>query len=220
MHESVREIFPDFSKRFEGYVHWMYLDVKGLVTIGIGNLIDPEASAVSLPFADKNTGVAASQAEIRSEWRAVKARQDLKNRLFPVFDPLTRLRLSDAAISALVRKRLAGNQEVLERTFDDWAAWPADAQLGVLSIAWAVGAAFAPKWPKFTAACRAGDWLTAAAECTLREEGNPGVIPRNQANRLLFGNAHEIVSRNLDPARLQFPTSLRPASSAGNAASS
>ena len=36
MHSSVQAIFPEFSKRFEGYVHWMYLDIKGLVTTGVG----------------------------------------------------------------------------------------------------------------------------------------------------------------------------------------
>src|SRR5580704_1499007 len=50
MYSSVRDIFPNFSKQFEGRVGWMYLDVKGLVTIGVGNLIDPLPAAVGLPF--------------------------------------------------------------------------------------------------------------------------------------------------------------------------
>ena len=41
-------------------------------------------------------------------------------------------------------------------------------------------------WPKFTAACNMGDWIAAAAECKMEEAGNPGLVPRNLANRQLF----------------------------------
>ena len=50
MHPSVKSVFPSFSTKLEGRVPWMYCDVLGLVTIGIGNLIDPEEAALHLPF--------------------------------------------------------------------------------------------------------------------------------------------------------------------------
>ncbi len=192
MHDSVRQIFPQFSQTFEGYVHWMYLDIKGLVTIGIGNLIDPEELTTGLPFVDKTTGAPAGRAEILDEWRRLKANLELAQRGHRACEAVTRLRLSDDAIANLVRKRLAGNEEVLKRSFPAWDDWPADGQLGVLSLAWAVGAAFSPKWPKFTAACHRGDWLGAAEHGRLREAGNPGVVPRNAANALLFRNANAV----------------------------
>jgi hypothetical protein len=204
MRESVRVFFPEFSRRFEGYVHWMYLDVKGLVTIGIGNLINSPETVGPLPFTDKTSGAKATRAEILTEWNAIRARQDLKNHRYTAFEPLTRLRLSDDAIADLVRARLGGNEDVLRNTFQDWDSFPADAQLGVLSLAWAVGAAFAPKWPNFTAACRAADWSAAAGHCKLKEDGNPGVIPRNRANARLFTNAANVVAQSLDPERLYF----------------
>jgi GH24 family phage-related lysozyme (muramidase) len=34
MHQSVLDVFPRFTSEFEGRVSWMYLDIKGLVTIG------------------------------------------------------------------------------------------------------------------------------------------------------------------------------------------
>lgn len=37
MHDSVRDYFSRFSVEFEGVVQHTYLDVKNLVTIGIGN---------------------------------------------------------------------------------------------------------------------------------------------------------------------------------------
>ncbi len=38
MKESAKKVFEVESVRLEGYVPFMYLDVKGLVTTGIGNL--------------------------------------------------------------------------------------------------------------------------------------------------------------------------------------
>ena len=41
MRPSVFAAFPGFITRFEGRLPFMYLDTKGLVTTGVGNLIDP-----------------------------------------------------------------------------------------------------------------------------------------------------------------------------------
>ena len=38
MHMSVRNYFIKFNEPIEKRVPYMYLDVKGLVTIGVGNL--------------------------------------------------------------------------------------------------------------------------------------------------------------------------------------
>lgn len=40
MHQPVIDAFLDFTIPLEGKVSSMYLDVKGLVTTGIGNLVD------------------------------------------------------------------------------------------------------------------------------------------------------------------------------------
>jgi hypothetical protein len=52
-----------------------------------------------------------------------------------------------------------------------------------------VGTALPRGWPRLTAALRAQDWATAAAECEIRSEGNPGVVPRNERNRQLYLDA-------------------------------
>jgi GH24 family phage-related lysozyme (muramidase) len=213
MHDGVRQIFPEFSKRFEGYVDWMYLDIKGLVTIGIGNLIDREHVATALPFTNKATGAAASRDEIAAEWHDLKNRTELAQRGHKACEAVTQLRLSDDAIADLVRRRLAGNEEVLKGIFPAWENWPADGQLGVLSIAWAVGAALSQKFPKFTAACRSGDWLAAAEHGRISEQGNPGIAPRNVANKLLFRNAAAVISQGLERSRLFYP---EPVPSGGN----
>jgi len=37
MFSSVQSSFPAFSAKFEGRVPYMYVDVKQLVTVGVGN---------------------------------------------------------------------------------------------------------------------------------------------------------------------------------------
>lgn len=185
MRPEVRAQFPAFTARYEGRIPWMYVDVKGLVTIGLGCLIDPVGMATSLPFVTA-TGEQASSSEIRAEWGVVKHTPGLPQKGAGAAKQLCRLRLPEKAIDELARYRLDANERVLLGAFPDWESWPAAAQLGVLSMAWAMGAGFTKKWPKFTAACRALDWAKAAAECKMREAGNPGIVPRNKKNAELF----------------------------------
>jgi len=205
MHTDVNEIFPSFSKKFEGRVSWMYLDIKGLVTVGVGNLIDPVEQALRLPFVHKVDGSVATQAQIRDEWSNLKRQQELAKRGHRACEDITDLRLTEEGIDTVVRERLATNEAHLKKTFTEWDSWPADAQLGVLSMAWAMGSGFTPKWPKFTGACKEQNWTNAAKNCKMREENNPGLVPRNQANLHLFTNAASVVERGLDPTLLYYP---------------
>ena len=56
MYASVRSNFISFTTPLEGSIAYMYLDVKEYLTIGIGNLIDPVALALPLPFVHKSEG--------------------------------------------------------------------------------------------------------------------------------------------------------------------
>jgi GH24 family phage-related lysozyme (muramidase) len=208
MHPSVKAKFPDFSTTFEGRVSWMYLDIKGLVTIGIGNLIDPVQLALTLPFVHDGTVTVASQADIQAGFNAVKARQDLRKCNYSVFAKVSPLRLTDQTIDTLVLQQLERNVTVLDATFPGWETWPADAQLGIASMAWAMGAGFTSKWPKFSAACRALDFDTAARECQMNASFNPGLVARNHANQRLFQNAARVVALGLAAEVLQFPNDL------------
>jgi GH24 family phage-related lysozyme (muramidase) len=192
MYQTVRDAFFDFNVRFEGYVPWMYLDVKGLVTIGVGNLIEPLTQEVlNLPFeyADQ-PGSQATTDDIREAWNAVKSRTDLKLQGGGAFQSLTNVRLTTEGIKSLVEKKLLENESFLRsRYFANFDSWPADAQLGLLSMTWALGAGFVNKWPKLHSACLNEDWDTVAAECHINDVGNSGIKPRNDADETLFSNA-------------------------------
>jgi IPT/TIG domain len=222
MYPSVRSAFPSFSTRFEGRVSYMYLDIKGLVTIGVGNLIDPVSLALPLPFVHKSDLAAATQDEIQTDWQTVKGRPDLDQvkDYLQQYDALTALKLTDNGIDQLVLSKLDSNEAALKRTaeFADLDSWPADAQLGLFSMAWAMGAAFGPGYPKFRAACAAKDWNTVATESRMDDTNNPGLTPRNVANHTLFSNAAQVVQQSLDFSVLQYPSDLsttQPSQSSG-----
>jgi GH24 family phage-related lysozyme (muramidase) len=208
LYQSVQEAFIPFSTRFEGRVTHMYLDVKGLVTVGIGNLIDPVDLALALPFVHKQDESPATQDEIRAEWESLKADKDeLAKAGWTACTPRTQLKLTDQDLDALVLSKAAQFEATLRSTTPEFASfdsWPADAQLGVLSMAWAMGPAFGNGWPNFRAAVATGDWDGAAANCRMAEAGNPGLVPRNDANEQLFHNASNAVQQALDFSILQY----------------
>ena len=204
MYDSVRDLFPSFSKEFEGRVPFMYLDIRGLVTVGVGNLIDPVSQALELPFVHEGKGDAASRAEIEAEWQMLKSQLQLAHQGHQACESITRLRLTEAAIDELIIARLHSNEVLLRKRFIEWDSWPADAQLGVLSMAWALGPGFPSKWPKFTAAIKTKDFDGAAAHCRMHEADNLGVKPRNDADQLLFTNAAAVERQNLDRAELHY----------------
>lgn len=176
----------------EGSVPWMYLDILGLVTTGIGNLIDPVESALALPWTiGGNANVPAAKHEINAAWHTVKAAQSMKllggaNKRWA---DLTDLRLTQEGIEHVVRMKQLANESVLRHRWPDYDDWPEAAQIAVNSWAWACGPAGA--WPKFDAALKARDWATAAKEGHIEDSKNPGVRPRNAWQVALFAEAAE-----------------------------
>jgi GH24 family phage-related lysozyme (muramidase) len=207
----VRDSFYDFNAPLEGAIPWMYLDILGYVTVGVGNLLPDEAAAATLPFYQNDDPLdAASDDSKRQGWRDVHARQDLAKRGHPPFAAVCGLRLSDSDIRSLVDGKLMQNEQTLKASFPQFEDWPADAQLALLSMSWGLGPGLAAGWPKFTAACRVKDFAAAAAECRMNEVGNPGVVRRNDANQALFRNAAAVLNpeNTYDPSTLYYPTVL------------
>lgn len=140
------------------------------------------------------------------------------------FGAITTLQLGDDAINTLVLSKLDQNESALKNVseFSGYDGWPADAQLGLLSMAWAMGPNFAPGFPSFRAACFAatsaaasGDlqgaataWSQAADQSHMDDSANPGLTPRNDADHILFTNAGKVILQGLDPSILQYPNAL------------
>ena len=223
MHDSVRSGFLDFITPFEGRVEYMYLDRKALVSVGVGNLVDfsqdpgvgdPAAPAKELPFVHKVGGASATVDEIAAEWQLLKDDPSLAEAGHLACEPLTHLMLTEADIDALVSGKLSQFESVLRQTpaFADLDNWPADAQLGLLAMAWALGPAFGPRWPKFSAACAAQDWRGAAAEAF----SSDFAPRRHEVHLKLFENAAVSAETGLDLETLLYqppPPVLRAGSS-------
>jgi hypothetical protein len=220
MFSAIQSGFPAFSTMFEGRVPYMYLDIKGLVTVGVGNLIDPVEVAQALPFRFKNKpginapGSPATADQIAVEWQTIKNDPTLATKGYKACEPIITLELSDDAIDSLILDRLMHNESFLKRQpwFQGFDTWPADAQLALLSMAWAMGPAGPGAFPNFRVACQNLDFSKAAAECKMNEVGNPGLIPRNQANFTLFSNAAIVLASEAQGSfqrpNLYFPRAL------------
>lgn len=204
----------------EGDVPYLYQDVKGLVSIGIGILLDAEGNteppeeALSLPFVHLEDGTRASREEIADEWRRIKrlgknAQGLTAAKLGHTYArPFTRLRLTPETINAQAMRKFAWMDAELAKRFPDYPVWPADGQMGVLSLSWANGPWF--RYPKCEAALRLLDFRTAAIESFMKEEATiSGLRPRNRANNILFRNASVVQQQSaLDPDALFYPRDL------------
>ena len=196
--------------RVRGRVRYMYLDVKGLLTIGIGNLIDPIGLALTLPFVFKaDPSTAATQDDITADWNAVKGDSTLAQQGHLAADPITKLMLTSNSINSLVLSKADQFEATLKQTteFSSFDTWPADTQLGLMSMAWAMGPAFGPTWPNFRHDCSGQDWTAAAKACHMDETNTPGLAPRNAANRALFLDAALAASKQSDFSVLQYTIS-------------
>ena len=199
MKDAVLNIFYDWSKQFEGEVNHMYLDCKGLVTIGIGNLIDPISAAMTLPL-KRNDKSLATATQISAEWHLIKSHTELAREGYQAAGRLCLYHLEPADIATLVDNKLKSNEAFMKlHYFKNWDSFSACAQLACSSMAWACGAG----WPMIFKNCSRSvlnlDWAAASLECSIDSQGNVGVIPRNKANIALFLKAAD---SNQDPEAL------------------
>lgn len=195
---SVRARFVAFSAPLEGVRNHLYLDIKGLVTTGIGYLVDSVERVTGLPWLHAD-GLLASQEEIRAEWVRIKAAQHLAQAGADAAEKLCRLHLSPEAIERLTQQRLDAMARELGRHLPGLGGWPASAQLAAMSMCWAVGVAGLTKgFPKCCRAMALEAFDEASDECLIQTTGNPGIAPRNARNvKLLLAAAH-VVETNGD----------------------
>lgn len=190
-----------------------YSDVKRLITTGAGILIDPLGLCLSHEWWIGERR--ATLVEVAEDWNALKTRAnamttaELLRWTASAQAPLTSIRLKADYAAALTLKRARLNFDyITKHLIPRLESAPADAQLGVLLLSWAVGAGFDktnPPRTDFVDACNAEDWLLAAAHARLREAGNPGVVARNRHQDRCFANAATVKARGLDPAALWWP---------------
>lgn len=198
MFQDGLKAFFQMSKKFEGYLPWMYVDKENLVTTGMGDLIDPIGTALPLPWRHGIGGNFASPSDITAAWNTVKhsgkAGSGGGNQ-----GGLTDLRLDDDGIQQLINSKIANNESILRARFPNYDNLNTDAQIVLNSMAWAMGPNF--NYPKFQSAINqlVPDYAAAAAQAYMPDNpqhsmdypaiSNPGLRPRNVANQILLKNA-------------------------------
>jgi GH24 family phage-related lysozyme (muramidase) len=181
----VRAGWLEFTDRFESCTNFAYWDVRGLVTISYGVLIDPfTPDVLFLPWRYPS-GELASADDATRDWRRVKG-MPAALVASSYRDAIAGLHLADAYVDALALERLDAMVRALEVALGPLDRFPTQVQQVMCSLAWAEGTGWVHHYPKFLAAIAAGDWATAADESRINETGNPGVRIRNQANRALL----------------------------------
>jgi GH24 family phage-related lysozyme (muramidase) len=219
---------PLKTEELEGCVPTCYLDVLGLVTVAIGNLVDASPAggssepALGLPFVRIADGEPATREEIAAEWQRVKAtwtcspNVDAKrcpNRKqcgahggWRVAKRVCQLQLTPAGVEQVVNAKLDANDAELTRRFPRFQEWPWQAQLATHSMAWACGAWF--RFPRLAAALQADDFARAAEECHIAETHGGTIVTRNKRNKALYRAA---VGQGVDapPFDLDDPTDLQ-----------
>lgn len=217
LQQSVIDAIPEIFGRWEGAgLSYMYADSKGYVTTGTGNLIDPIHVALALPWKHPD-GTAADAAYITTEWTNVKnAYPHVQS---TACAKLTTIRLDANGLADLINKTVALDWAYLCGIMPALPALPADAQLMVISSAWAWGPGFCRVWdtiiPGHGNAFKAAmstpnpDFVTATKmmqEASAREERrNPGIVPRDRGEAVMLANAAAVIAAGDDPTKLWYP---------------
>jgi len=152
----------------EGPVRFMYLDKLGLVTVGIGFMIDPIDKYIGEwgNSFKKKDGTPASPDEVTAEFNRVKSMQTQKG-AWKNFEPDAELFLPAPAMKPTVLKILRQKENALQtdwrkQFFEKFDSFPPDAQMGVLSTAYGGMYNSTPAQIAFNTACKNQEWATAA----------------------------------------------------------
>lgn len=170
----------------EGSIPHMYLDTKGLVTVGVGHMMRTVEAARKLPFVKREDKAPATADEIAVEYNRIAAMPFGQNHTARSFKAHTALILTGREIDALLERRIAGFEKGLRRNFDGYDTYPDRVRLGLMDMAFNLGnQGLVKKFPSFTAAARARDWKKCASECRRTGIGNS----RNEEVKKLFEEA-------------------------------
>ncbi len=148
---------------FEGIVPWMYLDTRGYVTVGVGEMLATAARAQALGFVDGNNQPISSDA-ILADYNRVSALPPAKTAAF-YRSPASAI-LPHAAIDALLMQHLTFFDGQLSQQFASYSDFPDPAKLGLLDMIYNLGVTGLFKgYPTFMGYVQKQDWSNAAAQC-------------------------------------------------------
>jgi GH24 family phage-related lysozyme (muramidase) len=148
---------------FEGVVPWMYLDTRGFVTVGVGEMLAAASRAQTLPFIDSN-GNAVTPDVILAEYNRVLAL--VKGQQSGVYRADASPTLSPASIGTLLMAHVQYFDGQLSAQFANYAAFPDPAKLALLDMIYNLGPhGLFVGYPTLMGDVTNGNWNGAAAQC-------------------------------------------------------
>lgn len=131
---------PDYRAQlaaFEGSIPHMYLDTRGLVTVGIGRMLPTPASALLIRFVHRHGQQAATPSEINAAYLAVRG--SIAGRPAAAYRDLTDLDLGPGEADRLLTEALTAAEAGCGRLFGGWNHFPLPAQLALLDMVYNMG---------------------------------------------------------------------------------
>jgi GH24 family phage-related lysozyme (muramidase) len=174
------------TEKHEGRKPFMYLDIKGLVTVGIGHMLPNADAAFALPFEPHGP---VREEFFRLETLArISSKEQLEHRRAEYYSALTTCRLANAAINQLFEKTLLGFVRDLEKRFPAFESWPWPAQKAEIDMIYSLGPARLAGYLLMNAALDRRDFAAAAMECFRHGWNDSPEHPgeRNRYTRDLF----------------------------------
>ena len=167
------EYFDDLEAH-EGCTTWLYCDVRGLVTVGIGNLVASPQACAELPFHLRD-GLAATDEAKADAWARVHRAFD-KHKSAAYYKAFSDMRLGVGYVRSLVAHRLETEfLPGIARLCPTFAEFPLPARRALVDMAYNLGVGVLGMFPHMLAACNEWDWAMAADQChrsTCRESRN------------------------------------------------
>lgn len=208
MHESARKQIVEYLTFFEGHVTWMYLDSIGLVTTGVGILLDPYSKygKAIKSWYNKTTSQLATEKEIYEEFQMVKSKngpqgvpvwnKDPSQNFthYKAFEPITNLRATETDLKNAMLSAIAKKEKDCKDYFKDFDTFPADVQVVLIQMNYAGGLYHRKK--DLAPLLEKRDWLGARqyTYLTNSRQGRDGYKKYNAAFQQLMQNAHIVES--------------------------
>jgi len=174
-------------KEFEGNVTWMYLDTRGYVTVGVGEMIPTAAAARHYPFYHRapKSGQRATAAEIEAEFKNVHSAQ--KGHVSSYYHKNATLEMHQGDIDDLLMKQIKSFETRLRGHFPQFDSYPEPVQRGLLDMAYNLGIGkLVGHFPSFCKAVKERDWKTAAAQS---HRNGPSAKRNNQVKQMFLDAA-------------------------------
>jgi GH24 family phage-related lysozyme (muramidase) len=171
----------NFTRGNENNFEHMYADSEGNVTVGIGHAIFQPQGAHRLPFVRKDTGAAATQAEIDKDYNAVDG---ITNHVASYFASLTDLELSQTDIDGLFQSDFNTHIKVADAFFP-LDQLPQPVQIALFDLAFQTGGKLVKgkTFKRLQDALRRRDWGRAGAEMNVANDAQRNSARLTQASK-------------------------------------